>query len=200
MSADELAVVALGCFKTETKIKSDLVIKEMGKRIIENANNIHEMSLTALLKIIRFSEKLTCADVISDILRSMRPEIGRLSNLCCLHLALLGTNVQVYDEDVLNDVTKKLVADIADPNKVRLKDIERLLLVLTMFDVHPKCEPDIFKASVEQLRSKSRRKELELYPRCLASALHYLSMKRIYPYDLLDYMLDPNVLRNTYGI
>lgn len=51
MSADEMAVVALGCFKTESKIKLLSIIDAMCRKIIAEHQTIHEITLSALLKV-----------------------------------------------------------------------------------------------------------------------------------------------------
>lgn len=51
MSVDEMAVIAMGYFKTQTKIKTPFILECMIDAIKDNANTIHEVSLCALLKV-----------------------------------------------------------------------------------------------------------------------------------------------------
>lgn len=51
MNVDELAVVAMGYFKTKTKIKLVPILKAMTEKVVENSKNIHEISLSAILKV-----------------------------------------------------------------------------------------------------------------------------------------------------
>lgn len=51
MNVDELAVVAMGYFKTKTKIKLDPIMKAMIKAVIQNSESIHEITLTSILKV-----------------------------------------------------------------------------------------------------------------------------------------------------
>lgn len=51
MDSDELAVVALGYFKTKTKIKILSILETMVENVTQNSEHIHEMSLTAILKV-----------------------------------------------------------------------------------------------------------------------------------------------------
>lgn len=126
-------------------------------------------------------------------------EMDRLSNLCCLHIALVGTGVQAPHNKTIQKASERIVRDITDSQKVRLKDIERILNVLSMFHIHPKTEPDIFKASCEELRKEERLAELVQYPRCLACALNYLSIENIYSYELMSKVLDLDYINDTYG-
>lgn len=51
MTVDEMSVIAMGHFKTQTKIKSAHVLECMIEAIRRDATRIHEVSLTALLKV-----------------------------------------------------------------------------------------------------------------------------------------------------
>lgn len=86
-----------------------------------------------------------------------------------------------------------------DVENLRLKDIERLILALTMFDFDPVTKPDIFQMALNQLYRPERRQELTQYPRVLGSVLHYLSIRNIYAYDLMDHVMNPEYIKNVYG-
>nr|CAD7430785.1 unnamed protein product [Timema monikensis] len=73
-----------------------------------------------------------------------------------------------------------------DLKSSRIKDIERLTFLLTLFDHDPKTEPDIFGKVLEELRSPERLVEMALYPKCLPSCVGYLSLREIYPEDLIN--------------
>lgn len=51
MTVDEMAVISMGHFKSQTKIKSAYIIENMIDTIIKNTKTIHEVSLTAILKV-----------------------------------------------------------------------------------------------------------------------------------------------------
>lgn len=52
MTADELAVIAMGYFKTQTKIKLVSITDAMCKRVIEERETVHEVTLAAILKVL----------------------------------------------------------------------------------------------------------------------------------------------------
>lgn len=134
------------------------------------------------------------------MLKNISKEIPRLSHLCCLHIALLGTGfLQYYHPETLKKVCDKLVPHISNPEKVRLKDIERILLALTMFDFDPKTNPDIFKECYVEIHKQSRIVEEVKFSRALVSTLYYLSIKNLYSYDLMNRVLDQDYIENIYG-
>lgn len=51
MTVDEMAVVAMGFFKSQTKIKLKHILLCMINKIIEESKTIHELSLCALIKV-----------------------------------------------------------------------------------------------------------------------------------------------------
>lgn len=51
MSIDEIAVVAMGYFKSKTKIKLTTVLETMIQRVKEHTKDIHEISLAAIIKV-----------------------------------------------------------------------------------------------------------------------------------------------------
>lgn len=134
-----------------------------------------------------------------DLLDHLVPEIDRLSNLCCVHMALLGTTLQFFHKKSLEKISQKLIKHISDPNEMRLKDIERLLVPLTMFDFNPDTNNDIYDATAQEIKTEDRRQEFLKYTRCLPSILNLLSMRKIYCYDLMDEVLCSDRILEIYG-
>lgn len=133
------------------------------------------------------------------VLDHLIPEIERLSNLTCIHVALLGTNLQIFHKECLTKVVEKLFRDLDKPEKLRLKEIERLLLATTMFDFQSETHPDFYKRCLEEIKKERRRAERAKYSRCVPCALNYLTIRKIYDYELMNQVLDPDFFVITYG-
>lgn len=91
MNVDEIAVVALGYFKTKTKIKLTPIMKTMIENVVKNAEHIHEIYLSAILKVLRLSNTSKLAKESNYMLNKLSNEISRFSEVCCLHIGLSGT-------------------------------------------------------------------------------------------------------------
>jgi len=130
------------------------------------------------------------------MLDRLNPEMDRLSDLCCLHMALLFTTLQTYHTNTLRKCSEKIMKNITN---VRLKDMERLLNVLTMFDFNPNIKPDIFMTVYEEIHKDKRIAEINQYPRCLPCTLNYLSLQGIYSYKLINRVLDLEFITINYG-
>lgn len=137
--------------------------------------------------------------MLYEVLNHLEGEIPRLSNLTCLHMALLGTNLQIYHEVCLSKIVDKLVRDLSNPDKLRLKEIERLLLATTMFDFHSVNVPDFYERCLKELKEDRRKIEQSKYTRCVPCALNYLSIRKIFDYELMNKVLDKDYIFTVYG-
>ncbi|CAG9770167.1 unnamed protein product [Ceutorhynchus assimilis] len=196
LSIDEMAVVALGYFKSQSKIKPEPIIEAMLNEVTNKAIGIHEITLTAIMKAVRFSFPKNLLQQIVIMLNALNPELDRLSETACLHVALVATSIQTFDADTLRKCSQKLVERL---EHTRLKEIERLLNVLTMFSFDPNTQPDIFEISKQELLKESRINEITNHPRPFISALNYLSLKGVYNFKLLNRALDPEFIFKNFG-
>lgn len=133
------------------------------------------------------------------VLEHLEPEIPRLSNVTCMHIALLGTQLQVYHKSCLAKIVEKLVCDLDNPEKLRLKEIERLLLATAMFDFESASVPDFYEHCLREMKKENRRKERAQYRRCVPCALNYLSIRKVFDYELMNEVLDKDYIITVYG-
>lgn len=199
LTVDELAIIAMGFFKSQTKIKLATILNRMLELVIENSESIHEISLAAILKIVRLSQNPKTKDNMIRALEKVALEIPRLSQLCATHVALMGTSLQIFHPPVLKAVAQKSIDSISDPKLVRLKDIERILLAMTMFDFDPETQPNFYETIYEELHRDERIPERITYPKSLPSCLNYLSIRNIYSIELMNQLLKPEFTFDTYG-
>lgn len=82
---------------------------------------------------------------------------------------------------------------------IRLKDLDRISLVITLFDIKTEngIEIEFLKNVQEEL--KLRVDEIMKHPKCLTSTIHYLSMKGIYDLELIESSLKENFHVLAYG-
>ncbi|XP_060533693.1 FAST kinase domain-containing protein 5, mitochondrial isoform X2 [Cylas formicarius] len=196
MNIDEMAVVAIGYFKTRSKFRSLSIMQTMIEEVLTNSKSVHEISLTAILKILRYSSSYKMATQICKLVNTLYHEIDRLSDMACLHLMLLAASFQMFHEKMIQKGAAKLGRNI---DKIRSKDIERLLYVLTMFDYKPNIEPDIFKAAYEEILSDKRLWEVVKYPRIFLTSLYHLSIRDVYSYHWMNKIFDEEYIKENFG-
>lgn len=196
LTLDEIGIFAMGFFKTQAKIRNPVLLSEIMARTTSEISDVHDVTLAAILKIIRYSLIPNHADALYYFLDKLQHEVPRLTLLSLVHVALAGTNIQLFHRDLLRSISHRFCDEI---KTARLKDLERLTLALTQYDYDPKTSPCIYKMIAEELHSPSREEEIKQYPKCFASCLYYLSLRNEYHLDLIDSVLHREFIRNSYG-
>ena len=193
-SAEELAIVCLAFFKTGTPIRDPVTMSKVLNVVSDSADSVDSIQLAAVAKATRLSTNFNIADAVYDFMRAFSPHIDRLSVTACLHLILSGSqHINVIDFDMLPTVLAKFDENI---KTLRLKEIERLCLVMSMFNVH---HDSLWSKILDELRDPERQKEIHEYGRCLPAIAHYLSFREIFPADLIDRILSPSFQKAYYG-
>lgn len=193
---DELGIVSMAYFKSQSKIKLRPILSELVKAAGKHSSTIHEITLTSILKAVRYSQHFDMNKEIGEMLDKMVPELDRLSDLALIHVALIGTSIQYKHESTLKRCSQRIINNIEN---IRIKDVERILLANAMFDHDPQTQPDFYQTCHKELHKSERRKEIVQYKRCLPSALNYLSLRGIYSYELMNDVLNERYIDEVYG-
>lgn len=133
---------------------------------------------------------------MANLLEATVQQIPRFSLLSCLHIALLGTDIQMCHNKSLNLILERFYRDLKN---TRLKDIERLSFVLGLYDFETESgiEKDLCVEFLKEL--KCRVPEITRHPRCFVSCLHYLTLKGFYDIELISSVLDDKFLKMAYN-
>lgn len=195
-TVDDLAIISMGFFKSKTLIRSPELLSKIIDKVIENSSTIHEVSLAALLKVLRYSLKLNNDEKLFDLLDTLQHEAQRLSVMCCIHLALCGTSTLTLHKQCLDQITKHVSPKLS---KARLKDLERLALTFCMLNYKPANSEILFDSIIKELKNPERENEISHHGRSFACCLSFLAMLNICPVDLINKALEPKFLEKTYG-
>ncbi|XP_053600235.1 FAST kinase domain-containing protein 5, mitochondrial isoform X3 [Plodia interpunctella] len=193
---DELAIISMGFFKSKTPIRDSKLVFQIINKIIENSNDVNEISLASLLKIIRYSLRKSKDSEIYKLLDTLQHEVPRLSVMCNVHLALVGTSTLTLHEECLHKIAETVGNHIAE---TRLKDLERLVFTFGIFNIKPVTKECFFDKVLNELRRPERRSEIEKHGRAYACCISYLSLLEIYPVDLMSDVLSKKFLDKAYG-
>ncbi|XP_063231081.1 FAST kinase domain-containing protein 5, mitochondrial [Bacillus rossius redtenbacheri] len=195
LSVDELSIIAMGFFKSKTQIRSSRLLSCMMQKTGEKINTVNEVSLCSLMKLFRYRLPLLLINDVKELLDKTVPNISRLSLLCCVQIALVGSPVQLFHRQIITAVVQRFLDELPTS---RLKDIERMIFVLTLFNYVPECAPDFFEQVTAEIQNSTRESEIHQYPRNLAYCLNYLSFKGIYLTDLLHKVMSQQFIEETY--
>ncbi|VVC98656.1 unnamed protein product [Leptidea sinapis] len=193
---DELAVVSMGFFKSQIPIRSMNLVSKIIDNLVANIKEIHEVSLAALLKIVRFSRKIPIDDKIITLLDILQHEVPRLSVMCNVHIALLAASTLTLHEPCLTKIADKVLDNIS---LTRLKDIERLVLTFGTFSLEPKTKRNFIETVLSELRKPIREDEIKIHGRSFACCVSYLGLLQSYPLDLMKRVLNKEFLLSNYG-
>ncbi|XP_071532074.1 FAST kinase domain-containing protein 5, mitochondrial [Panulirus ornatus] len=191
ISIEELGVIAMGFFKTQTFLKNEKLIGAILEKTKESLEFVSDASLCAILKLLRKSVPATQWKLLHGLLDSLKPHLNRLNNMCLLQVALLGNDLLVFHPEVINTIAAKFANDI---KTLRLKDIERITFALMLYNYVPPSRPDIFNQIAEELRQPERILEINHYPKCFVSCVVYLMTMGLLPQDLISAALQPSML------
>ncbi|KAK7082600.1 hypothetical protein SK128_025523 [Halocaridina rubra] len=191
VSIEELGVIAMGFFKTQTFLKNEQLIEYIIKKTKQNLEFVSDASLCAILKILRKSVPGTQWKSLEGLLDSLLPHIPRLNHMCLLQVALLGNNLLVFHQGAVNAIALRFYKEL---KFLRLKDLERMTFALMLYSYVPPSCPDFFVKIAEELRQPERISEINLYPKCFVSCIVYLVTMGLYPPDLISAALQPSML------
>uniref|UniRef100_A0A1B0D2W7 Uncharacterized protein n=1 Tax=Phlebotomus papatasi TaxID=29031 RepID=A0A1B0D2W7_PHLPP len=196
LSLDEIAVMSMGFFKTETKIRNPELIEKIYQRVTADIKTVQDISLVNIIKILRYSSKLQHIQCLEDFLQAVTPEIPRLSLLSCLHVALFGTDMQYYNQECLEKIIGRFAGEY---KSCRLKEFERLSFVLGLYGF-TMADGSHTKLCQEILAELPNRiSEIMKFPRCFPSCLHFLTLSGHHNEELINTVLDPKFYEMAYG-
>ncbi|EDW08055.2 FAST kinase domain-containing protein 5, mitochondrial [Drosophila mojavensis] len=195
MTLKELGVMAMGFFKTQTPIRSPQLLQQLYTRLLAQLDNVEDITLVSMLKVLRYSSKLPQVSALNQLLVALQPQVERVSLLTCLHMALLGCELQTCNDKLVERILLRFEREL---DVTRLKDLERICLVIALFNMNTASgvECRLVDSLPELLRG--RIDEILRYPRCYTNCLQFLSMRGVYDVEQLGVALEPRFLRHTY--
>ncbi|KAH8388019.1 hypothetical protein KR093_011010 [Drosophila rubida] len=195
LTLPELGVMAMGFFKTQTPIRNPELLQQLFTRLEAQLDSVEDITLVALLKILRYSSKLPQVDAVNHLLHALEPQVQRVSLLTCLHMALLGCELQTCNDELVERILLRFEHDL---DAARLKDFERICLVIALFNLQT--SSGVEQRLVQRLPQllRGRIDEILRYPRCYTNCLHFLSMRQVYDTELLAVALEPRFVRHVY--
>ncbi|KAI8035019.1 FAST kinase domain-containing protein 5, mitochondrial [Drosophila gunungcola] len=195
MTIGELGVMAMGFFKTQTPIRSPELLAQLYKRLANELDTVEDIALVALLKVLRYSSKLPQVEPLNGLLSDLESQVERVSLLTCLHMALLGCELQTCNDALVERILLRFEREL---DTARLKDMERICLVMALFNLTTASgvEHRVARRLPDLLRQ--RMEEILRHPRCFTNCLQFLTMRGVCDLELLGVALEPRFVQHTY--
>lgn len=192
LTINELSVVAMGFFKSSNKIRNPHLIRKIINRLIQEITQIDSIALASLVKLLRFSMQYNELVHFNMLLDKIKLITDKLDAMCLVHIGQCSAKACVFDESLVNKIIERVYKEI---DHVRIKDLERFTYMLSTFPIDAK--HPIFDAIVKQIEVRlSENIEISRYPGIHLNLLYYLSVKDIYPIDLLKVAMSHIHLKN----
>ncbi|XP_033171937.1 FAST kinase domain-containing protein 5, mitochondrial [Drosophila mauritiana] len=195
MTLPELGVMAMGFFKTQTPIRNPELLTQLYQRLDSELDTVEDIVLVALLKVLRYSSKLPQVEPLKQMLSALESQVDRVSLLTCLHMALLGCELQTCNDALVERILLRFEREL---ETARLKDMERICLVMALFNITTKS--GVERRLAERLPDllRQRMEEILRHPRCFSNCLQFLTMRGVYDLELLGVALEPRFLKHAY--
>ncbi|XP_029171073.1 uncharacterized protein LOC114940524 isoform X2 [Nylanderia fulva] len=196
LSINELAIAALGFFKTSTKIRNVNFLIQIMRKTIDEVEAVDSVSIGALIKLIRYSMQLTAIPTLQELVKALTPHEPRFTLMSLTHVAHACARVALYDEEFIDRLIKRFNSEI---KTARLKDFERFCFVLACLNVDK--SNSVYQNIIEELRrtwDTSRAGEISQYPQVASRVLGFLAVLSIYPTDLIGRIMAQEHLDKIY--
>ncbi|CAL8078630.1 unnamed protein product [Orchesella dallaii] len=197
LTSEEVAVISVGFLRTKTHVNDKKMISKMLQIVVEDAQRIPSQSVSAVAKAVTISKTQTIEEDVYGFFEAFVPEIQRLDIHACASLVLLGLRTRVKHELLLNEILKKLQGRV---DMMRNKDLEYICDGLASLNVD--CD-QLFLEISEEFQKRSLSMSLKIFSaahgKSFISILVNLSMRNIYPQDLISLALSDDFLGNTFG-
>lgn len=196
LSLNEIGVVCITYFKTQTKLKSGELLEALYRRTIAEIDTVGDITMVNILKVLRYSSDPKDAKFIEILSEILYKRLDKFSLLTCLHIALLGSNIQYCHQHLIEAIVRRFNDNIKE---LRLKDFERIAFVMGLFDfkTESQIEKEFQWKIIEEL--KTRVDEIVKHPKCLSACAHYLSLCNVYDVEILRSVLSPEFIKIAYG-
>ncbi|ODN02422.1 FAST kinase domain-containing protein 5, partial [Orchesella cincta] len=193
LSAEEVVVIAMAFFKTQTHIRDPQLMKALMHTVMKTSDSLDSISVAAVAKLTRFCTDTKSAEDVWQFQEKFIPEIPKLSIAACTHLALSGTNSLSPNQELIQRVVDRLEENMEE---ARLKELERISLAMTMYNAD--CDK-LCNMIADELQKPERADEIRKYGRCLPAILHFLSIRNILHSDLISMCLSKEFRDTYYG-
>lgn len=196
LDVNEMGIICLAFFKTETKVHTRELLDMIYDKATKHVDQLEDITMVNIMKALRYSSDPTHANRIPLLCNAIYPNIQKYNLLTSLHIALLGTNLQYFHHELIEAIIQRFNEHLKD---TRLKDIERIALILGLFDFKTKSgvENELCEKIFEEL--KLRVKEIVQHPKCLAACAHYLTIKGLYDVEIIKSILNEDFIEFAYG-
>lgn len=195
LTPNEIAIVLLAFFKSEKRFVSHNLCFKVAKTFINHLEELDSVSVNAFLKSMKHYFPMEHWNVLYQVCQKLYQVFDSVAYQVYPHAALVGTKIDVYHPDLIEKIAEKTIADL---NNLRIKDLEKVLCPIVLFN-HQVKQPDFLDIITQEFSSEKRQPELNKYPKTLISLVYHLILKNHYNFHLIEKCLNIEFLEASFG-
>ncbi|XP_058788707.1 uncharacterized protein LOC131662795 isoform X2 [Phymastichus coffea] len=189
-SVEELGIICMSFFKYQTAIKSTTLFSKILKKLIADIENVSDITLSSILKILRYSANLSDMRGIDTLIKVLEDQIENKSLLTLTHVALVQATLLIDNSNLLQKIQEKFENEVEN---ARLKDIERFIFSLYIFNCDPE-KTSFYKIATEELLSSRRRGEISKFIKPYVYTIMYMLKVNYFPEDIVNKIMAPDFI------
>ena len=198
-SLNEIGVISMAFFKCQKEIRNPALLEQLISAVKDNAATIDDITLAAMLKLIRRScsdasktpaSVMTLFDALIDVIDQFNPKV-------VIQLVVVAGSLNYFHHPTLEKVARMFNQKIST---TRLKDLERFALSLSSSGYKSKSVEQFWKLVEMDLVKSERQAEISNFPRSLISLLVYFVSLGKFPEELFRIAFRPENVTKTLGI
>lgn len=195
LQLDEVAIYCLAFIKSETHVESLNLIKSLYNCLLDrDLREYDDIGVTAVVKAVRrFSTAVHLHD-LKRLQQQLVPYAKTASQMSLTHIIQLGAKQRVFNRQLIEVVLQRFLNNF---NTLRIKDVERALLTLSVFNDNKKnaIEMEFLKTSHRYLQQSLNSNFVESIFRCIS----HLIVLRAIDMQLINWALDPKTHSYAFG-
>lgn len=196
LTLDELAIYCLALTKSESKMhNSDLLKSFFNCLMTTDLKNHEEIGVTGILKAIRrFSTSTDHFAELKELQKKLVPFAEEANVKSLANIIQLGCKQRIFNEDLVNAVIKRFSNNLV---KLRIKDVERVLLSMSTFNQRSKNPTE--NGFVDEVQKNLLMSLDTKHPSSIIRCVSYLAILGVADERLVHWALSSNTHSITYG-
>ncbi|GAB6025236.1 hypothetical protein CHUAL_010656 [Chamberlinius hualienensis] len=196
LNLDELGIVSLAYFKTQTSIKSkDLIVAILTK----SQSNFHQMNsfnVTSVAKVMRHSlvDRHDCIKECQTFQKESIKYLSNFSSSAVLHLSMMLIRQLMCDEELLKYMMSSFSKDF---NDLRLKELSQSVFCISQILPNSEMTKIYTEKVIEELLLPHRQEEISQFPHQIISLLLSAAYNNVFPAKLIDRCLGDEYLKQA---
>ncbi|XP_075212398.1 FAST kinase domain-containing protein 5, mitochondrial [Lycorma delicatula] len=196
LTIEEVGIVCAGFFKSQSRISTAELMNDIIEMLIEHCDNVDRVTLASVVKFVRYSQKNQNIGHIIKLLDKLSTIMDKYGLQVNVHIALITATKHISHPQTFYNLIEQF---LSTPKNARLKDIEKIMLIISLFNINTKSADKACQLIISELESKEREWELDKHVKSLIKCLCHLSFKNYYSEKLTSRVLDVSLIKSEFG-